>query len=355
MANLKDIKNRIRGVSSTHKITSAMKLIATAKLRHSMEAVALIRDYENTLVSAVNASGIDLRKERLDAMPEAPWYLTKEKEKKPHVFLVLGANRGLCGSYNSMVVRQALSLAHKLEDNKSRLLSKPSESGILEEREAPERRRGAYSDVREHASTESTYQKTDYEELRKKSNVLFIPLTSKSSEYFLKNEAERTKPLPGLGFSNKSDYMEIASYVVDQLMHWLEGKEIGAVSIVFGKFVNALVQKVEHFQLFPFIFQQNAEKSPLPSPGKSGTLVEPSFASAAKSVINSLVRIRVCRAFVESNTCEQAARMTMMESAKRNAENLIDKLTLQYNRTRQANITNELIEIVSGTNAMLQE
>jgi F-type H+-transporting ATPase subunit gamma len=149
--------------------------------------------------------------------------------------------------------------------------------------------------------------------------------------------------------------MEIASYVVDQLMHWLEVKEVGAVSIVFGKFVNALVQKVEHFQLFPFIFQQNAGNGPPPPQVKSGTLVEPSFISAAQSVINSLVRIRVCRAFVESNTCEQAARMTMMESAKRNAENLIDKLTLQYNRTRQANITNELIEIVSGTNAMLQE
>ncbi|MDR0632929.1 MAG: ATP synthase F1 subunit gamma [Holosporales bacterium] len=306
MANLKDIKNRIRGVSSTHKITSAMKLIATAKLRHSMEAVALIRDYEDTLVSAINWSGIDLRKEKIEGIAEFPWYLTKEKKKKPHVFFVLGANRGLCGSYNSMIIRETLALARKLGQDR---------------------------------------------------DVLFIPLTLKSSEYFLKNEFDRTKPLPGLGFSNKHDYMATASYVVDQTMHWLEGKEIGSVSVVFGKFVNALVQKVEHFQLFPFFRSiaddRSAEEGR--AGGRKGILVEPSFVSLTKSVVNSLARVKVCRAFVESDTCEQAARMTMMDSAKRNAENLIDKLTLQYNRTRQANITNELIEIVSGTNAMLQE
>ncbi|MDR3285533.1 MAG: ATP synthase F1 subunit gamma [Holosporales bacterium] len=313
MTGLKDIKNRIKSVSSTHKLTSAMRLIATAKLRHTMAALTYIRNYENTLIDSIKWANFNsIREIRENFSDFFPKFFFEADNTKPHAVLVIGSNRGLCGNYNLTIIREALAFAQSQKKNQS--------------------------------------------------NIRFIPLTYKTSEYFLKHEKDCTGNIPGLGFNNKASNIDLASIVLNQAINWLKDGDWGAVSIIYGKFINALFQKAEYIPLFPFFdekmeffwekrknFDKNEAKIENPPN------IEPSQENILPSLIYSLAYLKICRAFVESETCEHAARMTIMEGAKKNAESLIDTLTLQYNRTRQANITGELIEIIAGTNAMAQE
>jgi F-type H+-transporting ATPase subunit gamma len=339
MVSLRDVKRRIKSVGSTQKLTSAMRLIATAKLRHAMTAVANIREYERTLIEAIRSAGFGLDKSAIEEMSEQfPWYFTKVNPNNSHAILVIGANKGLCGNYNLMIVREALVFAERYHN-------KPVPDGVSGHRA----------------------------ELNQK--MRFIPLTVKASEYFLKNENERTGDSPGLGFNNKANNSEMAAFVLDQAVNWLSGDDWGAVSVVSGRFVNALVQRAQSSALFPFFkngsndpailaFAEGTEQNQAEqldgaaTAEKSNLLplrIEAPKVEVITSLVHLLARVRLCKAFAESEACEHAARMTMMEGAKKNAENLIDTLTLQYNRTRQANITSELIEIIAGTNAMVQE
>ncbi|MDR0625476.1 MAG: ATP synthase F1 subunit gamma [Holosporales bacterium] len=320
MAGLKDIKDRIRSVGATQKLTSAMKLIATARLRHALDAMFAIREYEESLLNAIRQAKFGLDQQTLANISEQlPWYFTKRKSKKPHAILVIGANKGLCGAYNLSIVREAVRFAQKHKN----------------EQEAR-----------------------------------FIPLTTKASEYFLKNEPKRTGDSPGLGFHNNTNCSDIAAFALDQAVSWLLGNDWGAVSVVCGVYVNALVQKARSFTLFPF-FSSSSDKAVMDafasgssdtseqqykhSPHDSQPKIEPSFITAITSLVHTVACVKMCRAFAESATGEHAARITTTDGAKKNAETLIKSLTLKYNRTRQARITSELIEIIAGTNAMTQE
>lgn len=302
MSGLKEIKNRIRSVSSTHKLTSAMKLIATAKLKQSSSFVASIRDYENTLLDSINSAIMNISKENLNKiMEKLPWFLLNKKSDKPHVFLIFGANKGLCGNYNTSIIRETLNISATIN------------------------------------------QKS-----------IFVPITHRTLEYFVKHEKENTKDLLKLSFSNNLNYLDLSTKIMKNIEDWFDNDEIGSVSIIRGKFVNALVQQVEHINLYPFS-RKNFDLYTNDLSECKDTIIEPSEFDFLKSSMKSLIQITICRSFLESETCEYAAKMTMMEGAKRNAETLIDDLTLQYNRTRQSNITNELIEIIAGTNAMVEE
>lgn len=308
MNGLQDIKKRIRSISSTHKVTSAMKLIAAAQLRQVTKSLLWARSYEDTLLKALLRAlkGMD-SDERGKLQDSLPWFYVRSEPEKPHIICVLGAHKGLCGGYNLAVIHEALA-------EEKRCLNPVSS---------------------------------------------FIPLTAKTSEYFLKHKESKTEPLAGLGhFSEKAHSLDLAAYVLEHMVNWFANEEAGSVALVGGRFVNALIQKAETSSLFPFWesleekveqeeFFQGEHIAPLPA-------FDPSSFPVLKGVIDQLILTKIYRTYLESEACENAARMTTMDSSKHNAEELMKKLSLQYNRARQANITNELIEIISGTMALSQ-
>lgn len=312
---LQDIKKRIRSVESTHKLTSAMKLIAASRLRQVTRLLAEAQAYEASLRQTLRASFRTLSPEALERCRlHLPWYYTRQVSDKPHIICVMGAHSGLCGGYNLLSVRETL------------------------------------------AEEARTVGRRDYS---------IVPLSAKTAEYFTKNRPEKTEPLAGLGhFEEKADSLDIAHYVLEHMERWFQNGEAGSVALVSGRFKSALVQQVKTFLLFPLLddllftrFEPKEEDGRFMETreGLGGLEIEPSPEEALERSLHHFALIRVYRAFLESEACECAARMTMMESAKHNAEELIDKLSLQYNRTRQANITNELIEIIAGTSAMTAE
>ncbi|MDR1907992.1 MAG: F0F1 ATP synthase subunit gamma [Holosporales bacterium] len=344
MAGLQDIKKRIQTVQSTHKLISAMKLIAASRFRQSIRLLQVARDYEASLTNALRTIVSD--KDQRDLCRKYfPTHFFEDTPSKPRVICVFGAQKGLCGNYNLASIKEAIA---------------------VEARDAKNRK------------------------------CEFVPMTLKAAEYFVKHKPDQTEPLAGLGhFSKKATCMDLATYVFDHIKNWYINGEVGAVSIVCGKFVNTLTQSVESFDLYPNkdLLERFITVAPIehvskgsqaqtggpqaqaigpqahtgteashagttPSPQNNTETepsqicklrIEPSLEKVVIPLLDTLALVRIYKAFLESETCEFAARMTMMDSSKRNAEELVDKLSLQYNRTRQANITNELIEIIAGT------
>ncbi|MDR1208210.1 MAG: ATP synthase F1 subunit gamma [Holosporales bacterium] len=305
MASLRDIKKRVASVRSTHKLISAMKLIAASRFRQSLHLLQFARDYEKSLADVLRTVLSD--KDNYQICKQLlPSYFFDEIPSKPYVICVFGAQKGLCGNYNLAVIKEALALETRNQEH------------VCE----------------------------------------FVPMTLKTAEYFTKHRPKQAEPLAGLGhFPTNATCMELANYVFEHVQKWYANENVGAVSIVCGKFINTLNQDVESFDLYPIriIASQNiAEKAQQGLTEKTQStlgfrLIEPSVEVVVEKIFKKLVLTRLYKAFLEAETCEYAARMTMMDSSKRNAEELIDKLSLQYNRTRQANITNELIEIIAGT------
>lgn len=304
MAGLKDIKKRLKTVNSTQKLTSAMKLLAASKLSHLTSSLALVHQYYNAFLASAQWAYAHMSADELEKYQQSvPSFFLRATSDKPHIFLILGANKGLCGNYNLMAIRTALTESRKYEPDQCK----------------------------------------------------FMPITIKAAEYFQKYKPTQTEALSGLGhFESQSNFMGLARYILENLEHRFEHGDIGSVSLICGHFVNALIQKVEPKPLFPLmpslsLFAPSEEAQP------KSPIIEPDPAGFLAATLKQMALLRIYMALLESETCEQAARVTMMESAKRNAEELIDGLTLQYNRTRQANITNELIEIIAGRSAMVSE
>lgn len=305
MNGLQDIKKRIKSISSTHKLTAAMKLIAASQLRQTTRSLVWARRYEQTLMQTFIEAFSRVEPEKREAFKQSlPVFFRKKDPSKPHIICVLGANKGLCGGYNLFVIHEAI------EEEKR--CGNPASS--------------------------------------------FIPLTAKTSEYFLKHKADQTEPLAGLGHFSKDDgAWERACYVLEHMENWFKNEEAGSVSLVSGQFVNTLVQKASTVSLFPFWDHLEAQLNEHEFFSHESHVIPqmaPSGEDLLRRTVHHLVLVRLYRAFIESEACECAARMTMMESSKHNAEDLMEKLSLQYNRTRQSNITNELIEIIAGTSAL---
>ncbi|MDR2464149.1 MAG: ATP synthase F1 subunit gamma [Holosporales bacterium] len=299
MSGLQDIKKRIRSVQSTHKLISAMQLIAASRFRQSIKLLQNARSYEDSL-SDVLYRVVTINKEKYNKARQClPWYLKEKDASKPHLICVFGAQKGLCGGYNLSSIKEALAVEERYNDRR----------------------------------------------------CLFAPITLKAAEYFIKRKPTQIKHFAGLGHLTDTHYMDLATNVFNDINELFNNSEIGSISIVSGKFVNTLTQRIESYELFPFDItsklqkQQNAQQTDYLS---KQCLVEPSIEKALQRGLEHLVLVHIYRAFIESETCENASRMTMMDNSKRNAKELISKLSVRYNRTRQANITNELIEIIAG-------
>jgi len=291
MPSLKDLKNRIGSVKSTQKITSAMKMVAAAKLRKAQEQAIASRPYCSSMEKIVSS----LANKLIDNAPEL---LKGKKDIKKQLLVVFSADRGLCGGFNGSISR-----AVKLEVKKSKDLGIETKLLFV---------------GRKSADT-----------LKKDFQQHIVEIVTGNS----------TNP-------NYSDALSISSKIVDLY----QKDEFGSCKIIFNKFVSAITQEVTLKSLIPI--ETNNEDVSQNNQVSSVYEYEPSEEVILEELLNKNIATQLFSAQMESTASELAARMTAMDNATRNAGDLIDRLTLQYNRTRQAFITKELIEIISGAEAL---
>ena len=291
MPSLKDLKNRIGSVKSTQKITSAMKMVAAAKLRKAQEQAIASRPYCSSMDKIV----CSLANKLIDNAPEL---LKGKKEIKKQLLVVFSADRGLCGGFNGSISRVV-----KLEIKKSKDL------GI-------------------------------------ETKLLFVG--RKSADTLKKDFQQHIVDIVTGNSTNPiySDALSISSKIVDLYQR----DEFGSCKIIFNKFVSAITQEVTLKSLIPI--ETNNEDVSNNNQVSSVYEYEPSEEVILEELLNKNIATQLFSAQMESTASELAARMTAMDNATRNAGDLIDRLTLQYNRTRQAFITKELIEIISGAEAL---
>lgn len=294
MASLKDLRLRITSVQSTKKITSAMKMVAASKLRRAQDAAEQARPYARRMAAmlgnlATSAVG----------QTDAPPLLIGTGKDGSHLVIVMTANRGLCGGFNTNIIRSA---------------------------------RAKIRNLLEHGKTVNIYTvgrkghdnlKRDYED----------HIVGRFDEF-------------GRTVSSFSDAMHVAQAV----MGMFESGEFDVCTLVFAHFISAMTQEVSQQQIIPFPVPEAEEGADTGLGG--GYEYEPSDTEILTDLLPRNLAVQIFRALLENGASEQGARMTAMDSATRNAGDMIDSLTMTYNRTRQAQITTELIEIISGAEAL---
>lgn len=289
MANLKDLKTRINSVKSTQKITSAMKMVAAAKLRRAQESAEANRPYSSRMQQVI--SGLASKASKATA----PELLVGRETVKTHLLIVVSADKGLCGGFNGSIARQTrLEIKRLEEEGKSVLL---------------------------------------YMVGKKAADNLGREITDKIFE--------RVENLQG----SNLDYNKVDT-VSQKILTGFSDTSFDHVSIIYNQFVNAITQNVVVTPLIPV--QINEDKDT----GASNYEYEPDENELLEQLLPRNITTQIYSALLESFAAELAARMTAMDNATRNAGDMIDSLTLVYNRTRQANITKELIEIISGAEAL---
>ena len=291
MPSLKDLKNRIGSVKSTQKITSAMKMVAAAKLRKAQEQAIASRPYCSSMGKIVSSLANKL-------INNAPDLLKGKKEIEKQLLVVFSADRGLCGGFNGSISR-----AVKLEVKKSKIL------GI-------------------------------------ETKFLFV---GRKSADTLKKDFQQNIVETITGNSTNPIYSDALS-ISSKIVNLYKSDEFGSCKIIFNKFVSAITQEVTLKSLIPV--ETNNEETSNNNQVNSVYEYEPSEEVILEELLNKNIATQLFSAQMESTASELAARMTAMDNATRNAGDLIDRLTLQYNRTRQAFITKELIEIISGAEAL---
>ena len=282
MANLKEIRNRISSVSSTMQITSAMKMVSAAKLKKAQDAITAMRPYSDKLTQMlVNlSSSVDFENV----------YLSPRKVKNKLVVCVT-SNRGLCGAFNSNVIKKCTEIANSSDESVSFLCIGKKGADILSKN---------YNVVQTN-------------------NEIFDDLT-----------------------------FENISAIAEKLMRMFLNKEFDSVQIVYNKFKNAATQIVIQEQYLP-IENNDSENDQKES---SDYIFEPSQVEIISELIPKSLKTQLYKSIRDSYASEHGARMTAMHKATDNATELRDQLKLTYNKARQAAITNEILEIVGGAEAL---
>lgn len=294
MPSLKDMRNRINSVRATRKITSAMKLVAGSKLRRAQEYAEAARPYAAKMASMLANLAAAVR-----AQGEAPPLLAGTGKEDSHLLVVATADRGLCGASNSSIVR---AVRKRIEELKSQ---GKTVKLVCIGRKGRDMLRREYGD-------------------------LIIE--------FLDGIAGKRR----IGFAD-------AERVAQKLLELFEAGEFDVATIVFNRFKSAMVQIVTFKQLIPVEAPEVAAES-------EGVRAIYEFEPDEERILSELLprnlAVQIYGALLENAASEQGARMVAMDNATRNAGEMIERLTLRYNRQRQANITKELIEIVSGAEAL---
>ena len=297
MPSLKDIKTQINSVGSTRKITSAMKMVAASKLRRSQEKAEAARPYSSRLeemlasLASSAASGEGIIK-----------LLTGTGNDQNYVVVPVSADRGLCGGFNSSINKETFRLVKSLEDDGK--------------------------------------------------NVQLMPVGKKSRDFF--NRVMKDKILDSFADLNVSvNGYDAALQVSNKLQELYFDGKFDKCIIVFNKFKSAISQEVTQQQLIPLDVSDSSKGENVDdSAAKAIYDYEPDEETILKDLLPKNVSIQIFKVLLESDAGEHGARMAAMDNATRNAGEMIDSLTLKYNRTRQAFITKELIEIISGAESI---
>ncbi len=296
MPSLKDIKTQINSVGSTKKITSAMKMVAASKLRRSQEKAEAARPYSSRLEEMLSslassaASGEGIIK-----------LLTGTGNDQNYIVVPVSADRGLCGGFNSSINRETFKLVKSLEVNGKKVQLMP----------VGKKSRDFFNRVMKDQIIES-----------------FVDLNVSSTGYE-----------SALNISNKLQEL------------YFEGKFDKCI-LVFNKFKSAISQEVTQQQLIPLDVSNSEKEEEKENSSNAIYDYEPDEETILKDLLPKNVSIQIFKVLLESDAGEQGARMAAMDNATRNAGEMIDSLTLKYNRTRQAFITKELIEIISGAESI---
>ena len=294
MASLKDLKGRISSVQGTRRLTSAMKMVSGAKLRKATLAAEAARPYAERMERMLGSLASGAQE------GNGPALLTGTGKDDTHLLVLVTSDRGLCGGFNGNLVREA-----KIRMNE--LLKQGKQVKIL-----TVGRKGASLLRREFG--DNIVQTFD----------------------------ELCKPAPSF---------EGASEVVNKISDMFDAGEFDVCTIYYNKFVNALTQEATPLQLIPFA-SSDAGDADEGSSTDAQYEYEPEEEAILAALLPKNLSVQLFRSLLESFASEQAARMTAMDNATRNAGDMIDKLTITYNRSRQAQITSELIEIISGAEAL---
>ena len=289
MANLKEIKTRIGSVKKTRQITQAMKLVAAAKLKRATEAATAAKPYQGQLQLVLQRVGQSVGDDI-----DNP--LLKSREVKKAAVVTLTSDRGMCGGFNNILLRKHvfwLDEKGKEAEVENTVFGRKGVSFLA----------GRDIDVAHHV--------VDY---------------------------------------GKSTKMDLVRPLCDRLVAGFVDGEVDEVWLVYNEFVNNITQTPKYLKLLPLAVEP--EEGDAPAEAGADYRYEPGAEEILDALLPLYVRTLVLQAFLETEAGEYAARMSAMDNATRNASDLIDSLTLEYNRARQAAITTEIIEIVSGAEAL---
>ena len=285
MANLKEIRNRIASVSSTMQITSAMKMVSAAKLKKAQDAITAMRPYSDKLTELIQ----DLSASADTDQPN-PYTLVRQEEKI--LLVAITSNRGLCGAFNTNVIKETLRLSKEEFEGKTVKLVTIGKKG---------------------------------------SDILSKSLPFKSSHDDVFDD---------LTFDNTAK-------VAESIMEAFAGAEYDKVVLIYNRFKNAATQLITVEPFLPIVSESSEEET-----SNGDYLFEPSQAEIIDELLPKSLKIQLFKAIRDSLASEHGARMTAMHKATDNATELRDQLKLTYNKARQAAITNEILEIVGGAEAL---
>ena len=284
MANLKEIRGRIKSIKSIQKVTSAMKMVAAAKLRTSQSNMEQCRPYSNKISTLVNDFLLECNNINFDLM--------QEREVLKTLYVVITSDRGMAGAFNTNILKQA------------------------------------QSDI----------------DVNGQDNALVISIGKKSRDYFKnRNFDVFSEYIDFWGELNFDHAMNIGNEIVDLFI----SKKVDQVKIYYNEFKNLATQVIKNIDFLPLKeFDSKEDKKHI------DRLFEPSKEDILRGLIPKHINVQIWQFLLESYASEQAARMLAMENATENAGEMIRDLGLQYNKARQSAITTEIIEIVSGANAL---
>ncbi|EYD77567.1 ATP synthase gamma chain [Rubellimicrobium mesophilum DSM 19309] len=288
MPSLKDLKNRIASVKSTRKITKAMQMVAAAKLRRAQDAAEAARPYTERFNAVMAGLAASAA-----SSPTAPRLLAGTGRDDVHLLVVMTSERGLCGGFNSTIARLARQRAEEL--------------------------------------------------LRQGKTVKILTVGKKGREALKRDHAQRFVNHVDLSAEKRMGY-DVAQRIARDIIHRFEAGEFDVATIFYNRFQSVISQVPTARQVIPASFEETSV-SPLYE-------YEPHEEGILGDLLPRGVATQVFSALLENGASEQGARMSAMDSATRNAGDMIDRLTIQYNRSRQASITKELIEIISGAEAL---
>ena len=291
MAGLKEIRTRIASVKSTQKITSAMKMVAAARLRKSQEKITRLRPYAEKLDQVLHSIQKSLEG---DIENE----LIKSREPEKVLMVLVTSNRGLCGAFNANIVKEALQRVNK-----------------------------------------------DYSKQFQQNKVSFFAIGKKGADSLksksLQLEGENIEIFDELSFKNTSDLAE-------HFMNLFTDGKFDRIEIIYNQFKNAAIQYVTTETFLPLSFEDDQKDKA----NSLNYIIEPDSEYLIQELIPKSLKIKMFKIIIDSYTSEHGARMTAMHMATDNASELIKDLSLTYNKARQSAITNEILDIVGGAEAL---